>query len=105
MDLFIKINELCEELNKKTDEIIYNGKVYADAYRNYRILLAKKITQLKINKMPATLIHDLARGSEEVAQAKFEEISKEAIYKANLESINTLKIQIKVLQEQTNKEW
>ena len=35
----------------------------------------------------------------------YEEISKEAIYKANMESINVLKLQIKIIQEQLNKEY
>ena len=39
------------------------------------------------------------------AVLKFEEISKEAIYKANLESINALKLEIKIIQNQIDKEW
>ena len=59
----------------------------------------------KANGMPVTIAYDIARGRKEVADAKFEELSTEAIYKANLENINALKLRIKVLENQYDKEW
>ena len=60
---------------------------------------------LKNEGFAITLAGDIARGKPEIAKLKFEEISKEAIYRANLESINALKLEIKIIQEQINKEY
>lgn len=45
------------------------------------------------------------KGNRDVAHKKFQEISKEAIYKANLEAINSIKLRIRIIQNQIDKEW
>jgi hypothetical protein len=81
------------------------GSDYAKAYTNYRVALAKELVKLKEEGYAITLAGDIARGKPDIAHLKYEEISKEAIYKANMESINVLKLQIKIIQEQLNKEY
>ena len=65
----------------------------------------KELVKLKDEGYAITLAGDIARGKPEIAKLKFQEISKEAIYKANQESINVLKLQIKIIQNQMDKEW
>ena len=60
---------------------------------------------LKEEGYAITLAGDIARGKPEIARLKFKEISTEAIYKANQEAINSTKLQIKIIQEQLNKEY
>lgn len=43
----------------------------AESERKYKKALAKKILRLKDEKYPATLINDLARGDDEVADMRF----------------------------------
>lgn len=105
MDLYNEINSLCLELEHSIKSLHENGVNYAEAYKNYRVLLSKELLRLKTNGMPVTIAYDIARGRKEVADAKFEELSTEAIYKANLENINALKLRIKVLENQYDKEW
>ena len=105
MDLINYLNELQNQLNVSVKSLRKTGSDYAKAYTEYRIALAEELVKLKDQGTPATLCGDLARGKRDVAQKKFQEISTEAIYKANLESINALKIQIKVVQEQLEREW
>ena len=104
--------EIWQELELKTQELDISvrnlrkaGTDYANAYRKYRILVAQELLRLKNEGMPVTIAYDIARGNEEVANAKLEELKYEAIYKANQESINSIKLQIKVLQEQQKQEW
>ena len=47
--------------------------------------IAKELLILKNEGYAITLAGDIARGIPEIAHLKFEEISKEAIYKANIE--------------------
>lgn len=105
MDLVNYLQELQKQLDISVKQLRKTGGEYAKAYTEYRVALAQELVKLRDEGTPVTLCSDLARGKREVAEKKFQEISKEAIYKANIESINSLKIRIKVLQEQLDKEW
>ena len=72
---------------------------------NYRVKLAQKIAELEATGRPVTNLLYIAKGDKDVARAKYEEICKEAIYKANLESINAIKVNIRILDTQYQKEW
>ena len=104
MDLYNTLNSLLEDLQTSVKSLRTTSTEYAEAYKNYRVLLAKKLTQLKAEGMAITLASDIARGDEEIATAKMVEIKKEAIYKANMESINAIKLQIKVIENQITRE-
>lgn len=105
IDLFNEIQDLTKELNVSVKSLRKTGEDYARAYTNYRIALAKELLILKNEGYAITLAGDIARGKPEIAKLKFEEISKEAIYKANQEAINSTKLKIKIIQEQLNKEY
>ena len=78
---------------------------YAEAYRNYRVMLSKELIRLKDEGMAVTLAYDVARGKEEIALAKFEEIVKEGEYKADMELINSIKLQIRLIENQLQREY
>ena len=105
MDLVNYLQKLQNQLNVSVKSLRKTSSDYAKAYTEYRIALAEELVKLKAQGTPATLCGDLARGKRDVAQKKFQEISTEAIYKANLESINAIKVQIKTIQAQLDKEW
>lgn len=104
MDLYTTLEELKNDLNTSIKSLRTTSTEYAEAYKNYRVLLAKKLLQLRNDGMPITLASDIARGDEDIASAKMVEIKKEAIYKANMESINAIKLQIKVIENQITRE-
>lgn len=105
MNIYNEIQQKSKELQNSVTNLSQTGKKYAEAYRTYRILLSKELLRLKNDGMPVTIAYDIARGNEGVANAKFDELATEAIYRANLESIQTIKLQIKILQNQYDKEW
>lgn len=103
--------DLYEELQLKQKQLDYSlkqlpklGKEYASAYTQYRIELAKELVRLKNDGMPVTIAYDIARGNPNVAKLKFDEIASESLYLACKESINVKKLEIKIIQEQINKE-
>lgn len=104
MDLEIELNSKLRDLDIGIRSLRKTGEEYAKAYTDYRIALAKELLILKNEGYAITLAGDIARGKPEIAHLKFLEISKEAIYKANLESINATKLAIKIIQEQKNRE-
>lgn len=105
MDTLEELNNLTKELDIQVNNLPKTGKEYAEAYTKYRVALAKKMLELRNDNTPVTICSDLARGDIEVARLKFKEISKEAVYKANLEGINATKLRIKVLENQYDKEY
>ena len=105
MDLIAQMNNLNALLTSALCEYKKRGLEYAKAYSNYRKLVAQELLRLKAEGMPVTIAYDIARGKEEIAQAKEQEIITECLYKSCQEAINTYKLQIKILQEQINKEW
>ena len=94
-----------KELDVAIKSLRKTGQDYAKAYTDYRVALAKELLILKNEGYAITLAGDIARGKPEIAHLKFEEISKEAIYIANKESINATKLQIRVLENQIQREW
>ena len=104
MDLQIELNNRLRDLDIAIKSLRKTGEDYAKAYTDYRVELAKELLLLKNEGYAITLAGDIARGKPEIAHLKFLEISKEAIYKANLESINATKLTIKIIQEQKNRE-
>lgn len=105
MDLYNEINNKRIELNEAINNLPKTGKAYAEAYRTYRILLARELLRLKSEGMPVTIAYDIARGEETVANAKFDELNNEAIYRANLEGIQAIKLQLKILENQFDKDY
>ena len=104
MDSILQMKQLNELLTTALGEFKKRGQEYAKAYSNYRKLVSQELLRLKAEGMPVTIAYDIARGKEEVAQAKEQEIITECLYKSCQEAINTYKLQIKILQEQINKE-
>lgn len=105
MDLQLELNNRIRELDISIRQLRKSGEDYAKAYTDYRVALAKELLQLKNEGYAITLAGDIARGKPEIAHLKFLEISKEAIYKANLESINATKLAIKIIEQQISREW
>lgn len=99
------LERLIGELNVSVRALRTTGQDYAKAYTEYRQELSKELLKVREEGIPASMCSDIARGRSHIAKAKFNEICKEAIYKANQESINALKLQIKILNEQLSREW
>ena len=105
MDLDLEQQKKLKELDIAIKSLRKTGSDYAKAYTDYRIAVAQELVKLKNEGYAITLAGDIARGKPEIAKLKFNEICKEAIYKANQESINATKLAIKIIEEQKNREW
>lgn len=106
MDILQELNNKKNLLDKALSEFKGRGVDYANAYKNYRVAVAKELLRLRHDEnMPVTIAYDIARGNEEVAELKRQEIITESLYKSCQEAINSYKLQMKILQEQYNKEY
>ena len=98
----MKQNRLMEQAVKMLRK---TGSDYAEAERDYKVLLRQETLKLRDSGMAVGLIDKTVYGVREVAEARFKRDVARAIYEANQESINTKKITIRILMNQYDKEW
>lgn len=104
-DLFIELNELTKKLNRSIKELRHSATSYAEAERRYKILLRQESLKLRDEGMAIGMIDKCCYGIESVAQARFERDVAEGVYKANQEAINSFKLQMRLIENQINREW
>lgn len=106
MDLYNELQRLLNDLNISIKKLRETGTDFAEAEREYKITLRQEALKLRAEKgMPVTLIQQVVYGVPEVADKRFKRDVKEAIYQANQEAINSIKLQIRVIEGQLNREW
>jgi hypothetical protein len=102
MDLIHLNQELMkqyERLEREKNALFRLGKEKADAEREYRKALYQEILILRDQKLPATLISDLARGSKRVSDLKFARDAADTTYRAALASMEATRSQSSILKE------
>lgn len=104
-DLVIELQGKVQMLDKALQQLGNRGRAFAQSEQDYRIALAQKIITERDKGTPVTIISDVCRGDKVIAKLKFERDVAEAVYKSALEAINCFKLQIKVLENQIDREW
>ena len=104
-DLLNEISAQSRKLDIALSEAGKRGRSWAEAERKYRVALKQKILVERDKGTPVTIISDICRGSEEIASLRFDRDVAEIIYKAALEAINVYKLQLRLLENQADREW
>lgn len=86
-ELFAERERIKNSLERSLTRAYDNGIEAAEKTRNYRILLAQKILELKADGQAISIIDKIAKGDEAVAEAEFEMNVAEVKYKASNENI------------------
>ena len=105
MDLYNEIQQKIRELEISIRSLRKTGQKYAEAERDYKILLRQEVLKMRDEGQAIGVITLTCYGIPSVAEARFKRDIAEAIYKANLEAISTIKLQIRVLENQINREF
>lgn len=104
-DLIREVGRVKTTLDKALALFGKRGRESAEAERQYRIALAKKILIERDKGTPVSIISDICRGEPEIAKLKFERDVADTMYKSAGEAINVFKLNIKVLEAQIDREW
>ncbi len=104
-DLYIELQGKVSMLDKALQQLGNRGRAYAQAEQDYRVALAEKILIERDKGTPVTIISDICRGNRNVAKLKLERDIAESVYKAAMEACNVYKLQIKVLENQIDREY
>ena len=106
MELYKEIEKLINDLDYSVKELRKNGTSLAEAERSYKVCLMQNALKLRADEnMPVTLINQIIYGIKEVADLRFERDVKEATYQANQEAINSIKLKLRILENQLNREY
>lgn len=99
------VGKLRQDLTRTVKAAFGLGRDAAEAERKYKIILAQESLRLHGEGMAIGLIDKVVYGLENVADARLERDIAEARYKACQEAINSLKIQIRIVDNQIGREW
>ena len=104
-DLWSEIQQKTKQLDVCIRELRKSGTAYAEAERSYKTKLREYCLRLKADGMAVGMIQLTCYGIPEVAQLRFERDVAETVYKANQEAINSIKLQLRLLDNQINREY
>ena len=105
MDLELELAQKNKQLEVSIKELRKNGTSYAQAEKDYKVLLRQECLKLRDEGMAIGMIDKTCYGIPSVAEARFRRDVAEAVYRANQEAINTLKLQIRLLENQRSREY
>jgi hypothetical protein len=105
MDLVNELTELIKKLNVAVSTLKIRGRALAEAESKYRVNLAQLLLQLREAGHPITILNDIARGNPDVAHLRLERDVAESLYQVNIEYINSVKLQCRLLENQIQREW
>ena len=91
-----QLQALIERLNDAQKVLYKQARDKAETERIYRMNLAQEILRLRAEGQPVAIVGDLARGS--CADEKFNRDLAESRFRATLEAVETIKVQISALQ-------
>ena len=105
MDLYNELNQKIKELETSIRSLRNTGQSYAEAERDYKILLRQEILKMRDEGQAIGVITLTCYGIPSVAEARFKRDIAETIYKANQEAINSIKLQLRLLESQIQREY
>ena len=82
-----------------------NGTEYAEAERDYKVLLRSESLKLRDEGMAIGMIQLTCYGIPSVAEARFRRDVAQVVYEANQEAIQAIKLQMRLLESQIQREW
>ena len=105
MELYNELQVKTKHLETSIKQLRTSGTEYAEAEKNYKILLRQECLKLRDEGMAIGMIDKTCYGIPSVAEARFKRDVAEAVYKANIEAINSVKLQMRLIESQLQREW
>lgn len=100
-DIMAELNSAEEELKSLKE----SGYQLAQNESEYRSALRVLILKERDKGTPVSIISDICRGDEQIAEKKRLRDCAEAIYKASQEAIQLKKLRARIMNEQLAREW
>ena len=105
MELYAELQTKTRQLEASIKQLRQNGTAYAQAEMEYKMLLRQECLKLRDEGMAIGMIDKTCYGIPAVAEARFKRDVAETVYKANQEAINSIKLQLRLIENQISREW
>jgi len=105
MDLLNELQQKIRELDISVKSLRTNGTKFAEAERDYKITLRQEVLKLRDEGIAIGVIDKTCYGIPLVAEKRFNRDVAETYYKANLEEVNSIKLQIRLIENQIQREY
>lgn len=103
LDLINDLNDLTANLTRSIRDLAKYGREYANKESEYKVRLMQESLRLRDSGMPVTLIDKVVYGV--VAEERRQRDVAEAFYKTAQENVNAIKLRIRIIDHQIEREW
>ena len=104
-DLYSELQAKTRQLDVSIRMLRKSGTDYAEAERDYKVLLRTECLKLREEGMAIGMIDKTCYGIPSVAEARFKRDVAETVWIANKEAIQSIKLQMKLIEAQIEREW
>lgn len=104
-ELIAKRNELVDAMHRELENMRNSGIQLAQNEAEYRRALSVEILMERSNGTPVTVISDICRGKEHIAELRQARDCAEAVYKASQEAVNVYKLEYRTLDNEIQRIW
>ena len=104
-ELITQLNDLNAQLSQGIKLMGRYGREYASAERDYKIELAKEAIRLREKDIPVTMVQLRIYGTGDVPKKRFDRDTAEVMYNTAKENINAIKLKMRLLEAQIDREW
>lgn len=98
--LLDRLDRCIAALGRGNTQLKTLGLEKAKTEKEYKIRQAQEILKLKAEKYPSTLIMELVKGNEEVADLRLKRDIAESSYYVGLEAMTNLRLEIEIIRSQ-----
>ena len=105
MDLLQEIEQLYSQLELSISTARKYDLEYAERERLYRMELSKRLVELRAHGQAVTHLADIARGEKNIADLRYKRDIAEGMRNSARETINYLKLKLRCLDAQLQREW
>ena len=105
LGLYQELQSKASMLDVAVRELRARGTAYSQAERDYRVALRKAVLEERTKGTPVTIISDVCRGREDIAQLRFERDCAETLYKSAQEALQVFKLQCRLIEAQIQREY
>lgn len=104
-DLVLELDNLNKKLSESIENLSKHGKALAEAERTYKVELTKEALKLRDKGIAVTLIDKIIYGSGDIPDLRLKRDLAETLYKATQENINGIKLRMRILENQIDREY
>ena len=105
MELWQELEQKRNDLDISIKRLRTHGNDLAQAEHDYKVAVSKEALKLRDEKMAVGMISLVIYGIKEIATLRLKRDIAQVMYDANLEHINVMKLQLRIIENQLKREW